>query len=154
MFWRNVPLQQCGYNVCRRAFSPADQSTCGATTDNNNTYFVNPGYPGSWAGGAACGITVRPCSAAVCQLRIDFLDLSLATPSGDGVCNTDVLTITGGATTVPPLCGDNTGQHVYVDFDGTAPIQLAVSATPGFTFGRHWHIRLSQINCDSPQRGE
>lgn len=28
-----------------------DQQTCSGTTDNNNTYFVNPTYPGSWAGG-------------------------------------------------------------------------------------------------------
>lgn len=96
---------------------------------------------------------MQPCGSGVCQLRIDFLDAVLATPNGDGVCNTDLLTITGGATTVPPLCGDNTGQHVYVDFDGTTPIQISVSATPGYTFARHWNIKVSQINCDSAWRG-
>lgn len=99
-------------------------------------------------------MTVQPCSASVCQLRIDFLDLTLAPPSGDGICNTDVLTVTGGASQVPPICGTNAGQHVYVDFDGTLPIQIAVAATPSYTLGRHWNIKVSQINCVSENRGE
>lgn len=132
----------------------ADQSTCGTTTSFNNTYFVNPGYPGSWTGGSACTLTINPIDADVCQLRITFLDLALATPNGDGVCNTDVLTVTGGASLVPPLCGENSNQHVYVDFAGNASIQISVSATPSFTLGRHWHIRVTQIGCNSAGRGQ
>ena len=101
----------------------------------------------------SCSLTVQPCSSAVCQLRIDFLDLSLAPPNGDGTCNTDILSITGGASQVPPICGENTGQHVYVDFDGTSSITITVTATPSYTFARNWHLKVSQINCDSPYRG-
>lgn len=61
-----------------------------------------------------CSLTVNPCSDTVCQLRVEFLDLSLAPPSGDGLCNTDVISISGGASNVPNLCGVNTGQHVVV----------------------------------------
>lgn len=100
-----------------------------------------------------CSLTVNPCSATVCQLRVEFQDLSLAGPSGDGICNTDVIQITGGATNVPNLCGENSGQHVVVDFDGTNPISITIAATSSFTFGRHWFIRATQINCDSSMRG-
>lgn len=101
-----------------------------------------------------CGITVNPCSDSVCQLRIEFLDLSLAPPNGDGICNTDIISVTGGATNVPNLCGENSGQHVIVDFSGTSSITIAVVATASYTFGRHWHIKITQINCDSRLRGE
>lgn len=60
--------------------------------------------------------------------------------------------MTGGASQVPPICGTNAGQHVYVDFDGTSPIQIAIAATPSYTLGRHWNIKVSQINCVSDNR--
>lgn len=99
-------------------------------------------------------MAVNPCSSTSCQLRIEFLDLSLAPPSGDGSCNIDTITISGGATNVPTLCGENSGQHVILDFDGTNPISITVTATSSYTFGRHWFIRATQLNCDSANRGQ
>lgn len=100
-----------------------------------------------------CTLTVQPCSSTVCQLRIEFLDLSLVGPTGDGNCNTDAITITGGASNVPVLCGENSGQHVVVDFDGENPIFITIAATSSYTFGRHWFIRATQYNCDAINRG-
>lgn len=99
-----------------------------------------------------CSITVAPADNA-CQLRIDLLDFSLAPPSGDGTCNTDVISITSSATSVPLLCGENAGQHLIADFAGSSAINIAVKTTSSYTFGRHWNIRLAQINCDSAYRG-
>lgn len=90
----------------------------------------------------------------VCQLRIDFLDFSLAPPNGDGTCNTDVISITGSASNVPVLCGENAGQHLIVDFAGTNPITISIKTTSSYTFGRHWNIRIAQINCDSEYKGK
>ncbi|KAL0902556.1 hypothetical protein ABMA27_000396 [Loxostege sticticalis] len=124
--------------------------TCGSTTNVNNTYFTSPGYPAAYAGGAACTITVNRCNTNVCQLRIDFLDLVLSQPDGDGNCVTDAITITGGNTVVPVLCGDNTGQTLYVDFNGNNAITITVTATLATTFARRWNIRLTQLGCDCP----
>lgn len=38
--------------VASFAHIKSDQATCGGITENNNTYFVNPGYPGTWTGGS------------------------------------------------------------------------------------------------------
>lgn len=84
---------------------------CGSVTSLNNTYFVNPGYSYSYAGGQRCTITVYPCNSDVCQLRIDFMKFSLAQPNATGVCDNDFLLISGGASTVPRLCGENDDQH-------------------------------------------
>lgn len=88
----------------------------------------------------------------MCQLRIDFLDFSLAPPNGDGVCVTDYMTVSGGSSRVPRICGINTGQHVYVNFNGNAAITIAVESTGGFSFARHWHFKLTQIPCSSAAR--
>lgn len=100
-----------------------------------------------------CSISVQP-NDNVCQLRIDLLDFSLAPPTGDGTCGTDVISISGSASNVPLLCGENAGQHLIADFSGTNPISIVIKSTASYTFGRHWNIRLSQIACDSGDRGK
>lgn len=90
----------------------------------------------------------------VCQLRIDLLDFSLAPPTGDGVCSTDVISISGSASNIPAVCGENAGQHLIADFSGSNPISIVIKSTSTYTFGRHWNIRLSQIACDSSDRGK
>ncbi|XP_039763573.1 uncharacterized protein LOC120636252 [Pararge aegeria] len=123
---------------------------CGTSTNVNNTYFTSPGYPAAYGGGQSCSIIVNRCNNNVCQLRIDLLDMVLAQPNGDGNCNTDSLIITGGNTLVPVLCGDNTGQTLFVDFNGNAAITITVTATLATTFTRRWNIRLTQLGCDCP----
>ncbi|CAB3225430.1 unnamed protein product [Arctia plantaginis] len=124
--------------------------SCGVATNVNNTYFSSPGYPAAYAGGQTCTIIVNRCNNNICQLRIDFMDLVLAQPNGDGVCNTDSISITGGNTVVPLLCGDLTGQTLYVDFNGNAAITITVTATLATTFARRWNIKLIQLSCDCP----
>ncbi|XP_036336598.1 uncharacterized protein LOC118746796 [Rhagoletis pomonella] len=125
------------------------QLGCGSSTSYNNTYFYNSGYPGTYGGGGRCSIVVTPCDANICQLRIDFLSLTIAPPSGDGFCLTDTLTITGGASRVPTICGENSGQHVYVDFNGESPITISVATSDSYTFNRQWQLQIAQIACAS-----
>lgn len=126
---------------------------CGGTTQYRNTYFYNPGYPSVFAGGSRCNYQVTRESTDICQLRIDFLEFSLAQPSGDGVCNTDYLAVTGGGSAVPRICGENAGSHVYVDFNGNAPITVTMASSGTTTFNRRWHMLMTQIECDSASRG-
>ncbi|XP_013189218.1 uncharacterized protein LOC106133907 [Amyelois transitella] len=124
--------------------------SCGSSTNVNNTYFTSPGYPAAYAGGAACSIIVNRCNNAICQLRIDFTDLVLAQPDGDGNCVTDSITVTGGNTIVPTLCGDLTGQTIFVDFNGNTAITITITATLATTFSRRWNLKLIQLGCDCP----
>lgn len=87
------------------------------------------------------------------KLRIDFLDLVLAQPDGDGNCATDSVVISGGNTVVPVICGDNTGQTIYVDFDGDTAITIAVTASGSTSFSRRWNMKLTQLGCDCPGIG-
>ncbi|XP_055534897.1 uncharacterized protein LOC129724216 [Wyeomyia smithii] len=124
-------------------------TSCGTSTSQNVTYFTNTGYPSPFNGGGTCTITVVPPDTTVCQLRVDFTTLTLAQPSGDGVCNVDNVQISGGASSVPVICGDNNGQHVYVAFNGIASIRITVSTTAATAFNRFWLMQLSMISCTS-----
>lgn len=127
--------------------------TCGSQTSYNNTYFVNSMYPQTFAGGSRCNMQITRSGSDVCQLRVDFLDFSLAQPTGDGACTNDYFTITGGSSPVPRICGENSGHHVYVDFSGNNPITITVATSGSFTFNRRWHFHLQMIGCDSPSKG-
>uniref|UniRef100_A0A182JV11 CUB domain-containing protein n=1 Tax=Anopheles christyi TaxID=43041 RepID=A0A182JV11_9DIPT len=125
--------------------------SCGGSTNLNSTYFTNSGFPGAFNGGGTCTFTVNP-SSGICQLRIDFRSLTLSQPTGDGSCTTDRLTIVGGSPAVVPICGENTGQHLYLNFAGSSPISLRIATNGDVSFNRLWNIELSQIACASAER--
>jgi hypothetical protein len=54
------------------------------------------------------------------QLRIDFLAFSLSEPNATGFCVDDNLAITGGASSVPHLCGEDTSEH------GKTPVRVFI----------------------------
>lgn len=131
----------------------AEYLGCGMKSDENNTILINPRYPQTYAGGSRCTYRIRRYSHKICQLRIDFLAFSLAQPTGDGVCSTDYFTVEGGTTTVPRICGYNTGQHVYVGIGGLLPVKIIVATTSAVTFNRRWHFQVSQVRCGSHYKG-
>jgi CUB domain len=126
---------------------------CGTKSDWNNTILINPKYPQPYSGGTLCSYRIYRESYKVCQLRIDFLSFSLAPPNGDGLCLNDYFTVTGGSTTVPRICGENTGQHVYVDVSGLLPVVITVATSSNLAVSRRWQFRVTQIRCGSPNRG-
>lgn len=173
------------------------QKSCGSTTNMNNTYFISPRYPITYRGGERCTITVQRCNSNICQvthvrvnsnksqplhlshlqLRLDFLEATWAQPNSTGFCDLDVFLVSGGSSTVPRICGENTNQHgkmticenfscnlrkvklirlvsVYVDFNGATPITISVDTNADYAFDRRWNIRIQQIACDSVCRGK
>ncbi|KAJ8975888.1 hypothetical protein NQ317_011359, partial [Molorchus minor] len=126
------------------------QRTCGETSTLNNTYFVSPGFPNAYTDSSLCSFTIQKCNSGICQVRIDFLALSLAQPDDNGTCTTDALLITGGASVIPVICGDKSGQHIYLDFNGNTSITITISTSAG-TSGA-WNIKVAQIACNCPNR--
>ncbi|XP_058456837.1 cubilin-like [Malaya genurostris] len=121
---------------------------CGGSATQNVTYFQNSGYPSPYNGGGTCSITVVPPDSTICQLRIDFTTFSLSQPDATGACVVDNIQITGGNSPVPVICGENSGQHVYVSISGGS-ISIVVSMTSSTSFNRVWNIQISMISCTS-----
>lgn len=150
-----------------------DPRTCDSRSNQNQTYFTNPGYPSSYNGTLHCSLEIHKIFTPlrICQIRLDFIDFELNRPT-EGDCVQDRFVVSGqNANSVSPaLCGRNTGQHseyqsivcgiklfpstkipVYFDMDGAqGPFTLRVMTSgPGY---RRWNIRVSQIECGSLSR--
>ncbi|XP_023310102.1 uncharacterized protein LOC108905522 [Anoplophora glabripennis] len=83
-------------------------------------------------------------------IRLDFLNFILAQPDGNGYCVFDSFTVTGSASNVPVLCGENTGQHMYLMVNNGTNIQLTIATSAAVVLGRSWNIKVTQIACDCP----
>ncbi|XP_071050504.1 uncharacterized protein [Onthophagus taurus] len=128
------------------------QRSCGSTSSYNNTYFVSSPSFKQTTGANKCIYTVPRCDSDICQIRIDFLSFSLMQPNAQGVCANDAFNVIGGAYEVPEICGENSGQHLYVNFNGADDIKLVINTNSDSTFGRSWRFKVTQIGCDCPTR--
>lgn len=85
------------------------------------------------------------------MMRLDFDTSSVSQPSSVGACTTDYFQGTPAKTgqTTPLICGENAGQHLYIDAGAydTASAMFALTMT-GST-ARSWKIKVSQIECSS-----
>ncbi|XP_078034170.1 uncharacterized protein LOC144468505 [Augochlora pura] len=139
-----------GYGVCCIV-----TVSCGETTNINNTYFVNPNYPSNFDSTESCQLTLVKSHPSVCQFRLDFMIFNIRGPETiNNQCIYDQFIVSGG-NPVPPICGVNTGNHIYIDvgIGQTNPVTLTF-VTNGSPFARSWKVRISQIRCDTIYRAE
>ncbi|PNF30477.1 hypothetical protein B7P43_G12146, partial [Cryptotermes secundus] len=139
-----------GYGVCCVFLA-----TCGHSTKENCTYFVNQGYPGPYDGTGSCQLTINKAHPDICQFRLDFDQFNIAGPeSVNHMCNNDQFIVAGG-NPAPPICGINNGNHMYIDagIGNTNPVTLNF-VTSGPSFPRNWKVKICQIPCNTIYRAE
>lgn len=124
--------------------------TCSGKTSSNETLFVNPSYPLGENGTNTCQVTIQNVPD-VCQLRLDLEEFSLSPPDEYGRCTKDSFMVrTTVGERLPMLCGENKGQHMYVDMGRGSgnPVVLSV-ITNDIDFSRKWKVRISLIPCNN-----
>lgn len=126
---------------------------CGSVIHQREANLINPNYPESYNGGVSCRYFIERPSRRFCQIRIDFLTFTLSQPDGDGICSTDVFTVEGVSTDFPRICGQNQGQHIYVDFLNHLPVTIAVLTSENSTMSRRWQLHAKLLKCLSPRKG-
>lgn len=129
------------------------EGAAGSTSDitQNGTYIQNPAFPTAVTTAGVFTYRVRPSnSAGICQIRIDFQDVTLTQPvAATGCATVDRITITGGAQPNPPVvCGHLDGQHIYVS-TGKQTTAATIILTKVGTTASHWKIRTREIECAS-----
>ncbi|XP_022650638.1 uncharacterized protein LOC111266043 [Varroa jacobsoni] len=145
---QGIDVGRCaeGYGVCCRvAF------TCKMVNKRNETEFVNPSYPNGETGTSTCDVTLEK-TPDICQIRLDFIDFSLAQPDEKGLCSRDAFMVRNTVgEKFPILCGENSGQHIYVDMGRQSgnPVVLSVVSTGAHSHERKWRIKVSYIPCGS-----
>lgn len=125
--------------------------SCGDKSIENNTFFANPDFPEpSWEA-RQCYVELTKKHIKVTQIMIEFDEFELAPPNQDGECITDVFQVRLSNNKHSPysslrICGQNTGQHMYLDVSQlNEPIVLSVT-TSGGGFPRRWSIRIVQMD--------
>jgi len=153
-----------GFGVCCIAVVDPCNSN---TVSLNNSYIVNPGYPGdATSGSTACsgsgvsrsgrtaGTTatyswnITKAATDIVQFRLDFEVLELSAPMM-GDCTNDTLTITGADAVTTKnlptnLCGVLTGQHIYLSVKTSSSVQLTIKLASIGT--QKWKILLRQFD--------
>jgi len=158
-----------GFGVCCVAVVDPCNSN---TVSLNNSYIVNPGYPGDATSGSAnctgSGVgrssrtagtgltatyTINKVASDIVQFRLDFLTFEISAPMM-GDCTNDTLTITGAdpvtTKTLPlNLCGDLTGQHIYLSVKTVDSVQLTINLPSLGT--QKWNIFVRQFDSSQTE---
>jgi hypothetical protein len=110
--------------------------------------------------------TICPSSSDVCRIRFDFTAFTLAPPTLEatetaalgtnggslGDCVEDNFSITSANGGSPVICGENTGQHMILDSDGTSCSQVNFGIGSG-AVTRQWDIMVTQYKCGEEAGG-
>jgi hypothetical protein len=115
---------------------------------------ISSGYPN----GTVCNYYIKRYDHHVTQLRLEFIQVQLAPPTGDGLCTRDYISVESDSLNVPRLCGTLTGQHVYVHLPKHKKfwlrrtksrkllgLNIKIAASSSFFQIRRWKIRVIQI---------
>merc|ERR1712203_375646 len=161
-----------GFGVCC-VFLNTGAAT--ATISENRTRLRNSEYPSIATATTAQTIvyTVNKMNADICQIRLDFTNFVVAGPAvtteliptgASTVCQDSLVLATSdnSALTSSPsgtLCGQLTGEHIYVDLSPTASDTLTATLTTAATATitpavaqRVWDVKVSQIECHATYR--
>ncbi|XP_018014682.1 mucin-17 isoform X2 [Hyalella azteca] len=119
-------------------------TVCGGTVTRNRTWFVNKDFPDYTRDPNNCELTIRRLDPRIKQVRLDFAVIELG-DAVQGECVRDALTVVRGngeVELIPPLCGDNSGQHVYMEF---AYQDLKLRIAMSTQLRRKWHVLVSYV---------
>ncbi|KAK4010454.1 hypothetical protein OUZ56_019597 [Daphnia magna] len=134
-------------------------TSCGSTITLNNTYWQSPTTLPS-----SCSLTIKldqtllEQGQEIAQIRLDFMSFSIGQPNADGNCATDVFRVSGAENLVPEICGDNAGQHMYLDVPSTGmgmtssssrEINLSFQLGAQSSASRMWNIKVSMLAAGS-----
>ena len=124
---------------------------CGGSSTTNNTYLDQA----TTKTAATCSYTLCPSSSDICQLRVDFESLVMASASTTtftkGNCVDDNLVISSPGQPSPPMvCGTLTGQHMYLPASSSCHTVTANIGATDTSTSRAWSIKVSQIECSNP----
>jgi len=121
------------------------------TIGSNGGTFVSPGYSSSSSRSLESRsyenqvyVGVLTPSSEYVQMHLEFDGFDIVGPT-EGECDTDMLELTGytGSAQVPTLCGENAGQHMYVDlsrYDSKSDYMTLQITHGSTTYDRKWRI--------------
>merc|ERR1711962_128693 len=136
------------FGVCCNIAEVEGNTTIGASGGT----FVSPGYSSSSSSRSLESrsyenqvyVGVLTPSSEYVQMHLEFDGFDIVGPT-EGECDTDMFELTGytGSAQVPTLCGENAGQHMYVDlskYDSSSDYMTLQITHGSTTYDRKWRI--------------
>ncbi|XP_073847521.1 uncharacterized protein [Musca autumnalis] len=119
-----------------------ETSRCNGVSKSKQTIIKNP----STLTGDSCVYRIQPYSSNVCQLHVEFKEFELQQPQlvANRLECVDHLLVGDFS-----LCGDNTGQHLYLPFNvenGVKEIPLTFNLVNRWPLSK-WHLVVTQLEC-------
>ncbi|KAJ2939332.1 hypothetical protein O0L34_g13429 [Tuta absoluta] len=142
-------------------------NACDVRTNTKVAVFINPPLSRE-SSGLECSYNVEINNNNVCQMRIDFETFNLAPPTTvepvenvtqrpGYTCRNDIFQVTNlqaNSDFLPPLCGDNNGQHLYVRVNASTNsrsirinFKIADRNTQPNLPTATWKIKVTQLEC-------
>jgi len=139
-----------GFGVCCKFIISATSTT---SVTRNCTYIQNKGYPTAVTTvSKSIAYNIKPIGHNICHIRFDFQAMNIAITASTGVCD-DTFTIKSPTSKSPPsVCGNNKGYHMYAEVGKMTTNVVATMTTKTTSFSRTWNIKVSQIECDNPNK--
>ncbi|XP_034838431.1 uncharacterized protein [Maniola hyperantus] len=142
-------------------------NACDIRTNTKVAVFINPPLDKE-SSGLECSYNIEIANNNVCQMRIDFETFNLAPPTTvepvenvtkrpGYMCKNDIFRVTnlhGNSESLPSLCGDNSGQHLYVRVNASIndrsvrlDFKLADRISQPNLPQATWKIKVTQLEC-------
>ncbi|XP_068622329.1 uncharacterized protein [Battus philenor] len=142
-------------------------NACDVRTNTKVAMFINPPLNRE-SSGLECSYNVEINNNNVCQIRIDFETFNLAPPTTvepvenvtqrpGYTCRNDIFQVTNlqaNSDSLPSLCGDNSGQHLYVRVNASTNsrsirinFKIADRSTQPHLPQATWKIKVTQLEC-------
>ncbi|XP_014356828.2 uncharacterized protein LOC106709520 [Papilio machaon] len=142
-------------------------NACDIRTNTKVAIFINPPL-NKESSGLECSYNVEINNNNVCQMRIDFETFNLAPPTTveavenvtqrpGYTCRNDIFQVTNlqaNSDSMPSLCGDNSGQHLYVRVNASTNsrsirinFKIADRNTQPHLPQATWKIKVTQLEC-------
>merc|ERR1712088_255206 len=95
--------------------------TCDGDVKENCTYIRNENFPTQLDGDSIdeCSFEIEKCTEEVCTLRLDFESFNILAGTGTldslSACQDSFEITNPNLPGIPAICGDNTGEHIFIE---------------------------------------
>jgi len=130
------------------------------TISSTGGFFTSPGFSSSSTArkgrqllslaSTTYTATLKPAADKV-QMLVEFQTFDIVGPT-EGDCNNDTFEITGysGSLQIPILCGNNSGQHMYIDlsnYNANSGNLMVLMTLSSDVYARQWRIKISYFTA-------
>ncbi|CAG7828792.1 unnamed protein product, partial [Allacma fusca] len=96
----------------------------------------------------SCKINFKRPNSDICHVRLDFVRFDMTGPNDVGDCNGGSLTVTADNLHDFITCGNNTGQHLYLEYGDCDIVSVLMNPNQDGNPPPTFDLQATFINCE------